>query len=113
MAELIRKGETDNFIVDGEIAWFFILTIKNGKIVEQYFTGSKKGKREMMEKANELLKKDTYFKLYGVWPGEWNTHIFDLKPKRMIERLEKYFVEDEKIKQELKNSRPRGHRITF
>lgn len=92
----IRKGETNNFPIDSSVNWYIILTIDNGKIKDEYFTGAQYQKREILEKLNTLIKTNTYFKLYGIWPGEWNTHVFDLDPKTMVIKLENFFKSKEK-----------------
>lgn len=87
----IRKGETNEFPIDGSVNWYVILTVSKEKIKDKYYTGTQYDKKELLEQLKRLTKANTYFKLYGVWPGQWNTHLFDLDPKIMISKLESFF----------------------
>jgi len=86
----IKKSKKDSreFPISGDTNWFIILTIKEGKIIQKYFTGTKKDKTDLLRKIKNLNKDKIYFKLYGIWPGRWNTHVFDLEVKIIIKKLE-------------------------
>jgi len=82
----IRKGrENSNTIPLESPVWFVVLSTEKGKIKERVFNTSKTKKKELLT----FLVLGDYRKVYGVWNGQWNTHLFDMDIKVLKERLER------------------------
>lgn len=88
----IRYNETDNFFIESSKNWYLVLTIKDRKIYESVFNGSKKEKKELIEYLENLTNSKNYFKIYGVWNGEYNTDLFELNSNILIKRLKLFLT---------------------
>ena len=85
----IRKNIQDSKNIPlGESVWFILLTIKAKKISSEEYRTTKDDKSKLFRRINELELKKEYFKIYGVWNGQWNTHLFDMDIKILKERIE-------------------------
>ena len=85
----IRKSVQDSKDIPlGDSVWFILLTIKKKKINSEEYRTTKDDKSKLFRRINELELKKEYFKIYGVWNGQWNTHLFDMDIKILKKRIE-------------------------
>ena len=85
----IKKGveETRRIPLNPPI-WFVLLTTDKNGIQEEVYQTTKEGKSRLFREINELESDNIYFKIYGVWNGQWNTNLFDMNIKTLKKRLE-------------------------
>ncbi len=85
----IKKGvECSKEIPLSPPIWFVLLTVKRSKIEEEVYHATKDDKSKLFIRINELKSEKRYFKIYGIWNGKWNTHLFDMDIKTLKNRLE-------------------------
>lgn len=84
--EIRKRKEDSESIPLSPPRWFMVILLKKNKIREITFQTSKSDKRSLLE---FLVSNRQYCKVYGIWNGEWNTHLFDMDIKILRERLEK------------------------
>jgi len=83
----IRKGKEESESIPlSPPRWFMVIVVKKNKIREIVFQTSKTDKKALFE---FLVLNRQYCKVYGVWNGEWNTHLFSMDIKILKRRLEK------------------------
>jgi len=91
----IRRGkENSEQIPLVPPVWFMVVTVKRNKIKEMVFQTTKIDKEALLE---FLVLNRQYCKVYGIWNGKWNTHIFDMDIEVLKRRLEKDTHLNEKI----------------
>lgn len=84
----IRRGkENSKDIPMSSPVWFMLLTIEKGKINDEIYKTTKDGRSLLHMRIRELESKNRYFKIYGVWNGQWNTHLFDMDIKILKTRI--------------------------
>ena len=85
----LRKGAKDSSRIPlNPPVWFVLLTTDKNKIQEDVYQTTKEGKSKLFREINELENDNIYFKIYGVWNGQWNTNLFDMTIKTLKRRLE-------------------------
>jgi len=90
-----REGETKQFPVDRKDkgVWYGIIATKSSlgcvqiEITRFGFTSSGSGKREFIDKINELKEQGISYLLLGIWQGQYSTDIFVLDEKIIVKRL--------------------------
>ena len=91
-----REGETNQFPVDRKDkgVWYGIIATKSSpsgsvqiEITRFGFTSSVSGKREFLDKINELKTHGISYLLLGIWQGQYSTDIFVLDEKIIVKRL--------------------------
>ena len=100
---MIRKCETKQF--NYAIGNYLLLTVNESKIQEDFFSNSYTDLLALAEKLIDLTNNDTYFKLYGIWHGEYRTDFFDLDGKIVIKGIAKYVLENSKQKSYLERAK--------
>ena len=69
----IMKGAGDSRrIPSNSPIWFVLLTTEKNKIQEDVYQTTKEGKSRLFREISELESDNIYFKIYGVWNGQWN-----------------------------------------
>lgn len=82
-----RDGEEANFpwAARGKAVWYALFVVEDGKIQRYGFT-SAQGQKALLRET--LMALDGHHaRLYGVWTGEYGTHLFELDVGQAIEKL--------------------------
>lgn len=83
----IRRGKENSKKIPLETP-IMLLTIQNKKIQDEKFNGTKDGRSLLIKRIRELENRNEYFKIYGIWNGQWNTHLFDMDITILKKRIE-------------------------
>jgi hypothetical protein len=97
-----REGETSQFPVDRKDngIWYGIIAMQASNTsdasIENHrfgFTSSGTGKREFIDKINELKTHGISYLLLGIWQGQYSTDIFVLDERIIVKRIKLLFPE--------------------
>ena len=82
----IERGQEDrfNWSASDNSTWFFVVT---DSLECLGFTSAKSGKLALKAWIDLSLKNNIKFKVFGVWNGQYSTHIWILDPERTVAAL--------------------------
>ena len=85
---MFREGETERFPFDcaDRKVWFGIV-ILDYDVKPLSFTSANSGKRNLLNKIDELNCRGDEFMILGVWQGNWRTDIFILDKVVTVKKL--------------------------